>query len=49
MIAIALETTYPANQLHAANAIIGNLADVKVILRNGGISLELAPMSIAKS
>lgn len=46
---IALQTTYPANQLQAAHAIIGSLADVKAILRNGKIVLDLAPVAIAKS
>ena len=48
MRAIALQTTYPAEQLQAANAIIGNLADVKATLRDGNISLELAPFPVAK-
>lgn len=45
---IALQTTYQADQLQAANAIIGNLADVKAILRDGDIRLELAPFPVAK-
>lgn len=45
---IALQTTYPADQLQAANAIIGNLADVKASLRDGNISLELAAIPTAK-
>lgn len=45
---IALQTTYPAEQLQDADAIIGNLANVKTILRNGNISLELAPFPVAK-
>jgi len=48
MKAIALQTTYPAEQLQDAHAIIGNLADVKAILRDGSISLELAPLSFAQ-
>ena len=48
MKAIALQTTYPADQLQAAHAIIGNLADVTAILRDGDISLELAPFPAAK-
>ena len=48
MRAIALQTTYPAVKLQAANAIIGNLADVKAILRDGNISLELVPIPMAK-
>jgi sugar-phosphatase len=46
---IALQTTYPADQLQAADAIIGNLADVKATLHDGNITLELAPFPIAKS
>lgn len=45
---IALQTTYPAEQLQDANAIIGNLADVKAILRDENISLELALLPVAK-
>ena len=48
MKAIALQTTYPADQLQAADAIIGNLADVKSTLHDEGIKLELAPFPIAK-
>ena len=49
MKAIALQTTYPADQLQAADAIIGSLADVKTTLRHGDIELEFAPFPIAKS
>ena len=49
MKAIALQTTYPADQLQAANVIIGSLADVKATLRDAGIALEFAPLAIAKS
>jgi sugar-phosphatase len=49
MKAIALQTTYPADQLQAASAIIGTLANVKATLRGGDITLELAPFPIAKS
>jgi len=49
MKAIALQTTYPADQLHAAHAIIGNLADVKARLRDGDISLEFVPFPVARS
>ncbi|HSK42820.1 MAG TPA: HAD family hydrolase [Candidatus Binatia bacterium] len=38
---IALQTTYPADQLQAADAIISNLADVKATLRDRNISLAL--------
>src|SRR6185437_14425731 len=48
MKAIALQTTYPAEPLQDAHAIIGNLADVKAILRDGSISLEFAPLSLAQ-
>jgi sugar-phosphatase len=48
MKAIALQTTYPADRLQSANAIIGNLADVKATLRDEGITLEFAPLAIAK-
>jgi sugar-phosphatase len=46
---IALQTTYPADQLQAAHAIIGNLADVKASLRNESITLEFAPIPMIKS
>jgi sugar-phosphatase len=46
---IALQTTYPADQLQAANAIIGNLGDVKATLRDGNIILQLASFPVAKS
>ena len=49
MKAIALQTTYPADQLQAANAIIENLADVKATLHDEGITLEFAPLAIAKA
>jgi mannitol-1-/sugar-/sorbitol-6-phosphatase len=49
MKAIALQTTYPADQLQAANAIIGTLADVKATLRDGDIALELVPFPLVKS
>ena len=42
MKAIALQTTYPADQLQAADAIIGTLADVKATLRDGKIAPEFA-------
>jgi sugar-phosphatase len=46
---IALQTTHPANQLQAANAIIGDLADVKASLCNEGIALEFSPIPMVKS
>jgi mannitol-1-/sugar-/sorbitol-6-phosphatase len=49
MKAIALQTTYPADQLQAANTIIGTLADVKASLHDGKIALELAPFPLVKS
>ena len=49
MKAIALQTTYPADQLQAANAIIGTLANVKATLREGEIALELVPFPLVKS
>ena len=49
MKAIALQTTYPADRLQSANAIIGSLADVKATLRDERITLEFAPLAIAKS
>lgn len=45
---IALQTTYAAEQLQDANAIIGNLADVKASLRDGNISLALIPIPMVK-
>jgi sugar-phosphatase len=49
MKAIALQTTYLADQLQGAHAIIGNLADVNASLRDGNITLELAPVAILKA
>jgi sugar-phosphatase len=40
MRAVALQTTYPSHQLQAANAIIRNLADVKVTWRDDSIIVE---------
>lgn len=48
MKAIALQTTYPADQLQSAHAIIGNLADVKANVHNGNITLALVPFPVAK-
>ena len=39
---IALQTTYPADQLQAAHAIIRTLADVKANLHGENITLQLA-------
>jgi sugar-phosphatase len=49
MQAIALRTTYPPDELHAADAIIASLADVKAELRGETILLHLAPMPMVKS
>lgn len=49
MQAIAMQTTYPADQLRAAHAIIGNLADVRATLRDGNIIIALTPFPVAKS
>ena len=46
MQAIALQTTYPADQLQAAHAIIGNMADVKAKLCDEGIKLEFASIPL---
>jgi sugar-phosphatase len=46
---IALQTTYPADQLQAAHAIVGSLADVKANLCDEGITLEFAPLPLVKS
>lgn len=48
MQAIALQTTYPAEKLQDANAIIGSLADVKAILLDRNISLELVSFPVAR-
>ena len=46
MKAIALQTTYPADQLQSAHAIIRSLADVKATVRDKSIGLEFAPSPI---
>ncbi|HEX3153612.1 MAG TPA: HAD family hydrolase [Candidatus Angelobacter sp.] len=46
---IALQTTYPAEQLRAAETIIHNLADVNVNFHNDEITLEFAPIPVVKS
>jgi mannitol-1-/sugar-/sorbitol-6-phosphatase len=42
MQAVALQTTYPAHELQAADAIVASLADVKVELRGEEILLHVA-------
>lgn len=49
MKAIALQTTYPADQLQTANAIIGSLADVRATVCDKNIGLELLPIAMVKS
>jgi len=49
MQAVALQTTYPADQLEAAHAIIRNLADVKATLREENVILEVVSVPIVKS
>jgi len=44
---IALQTTHPAEKLEAADAIIRNLADVKAILHDANICLELTSFPAA--
>ncbi|HXO38821.1 MAG TPA: HAD-IA family hydrolase [Candidatus Acidoferrum sp.] len=49
MHAVALQTTYPPDQLQGAHAIIRYLADVKARLREENIILEVASVPIVKS
>jgi len=49
MQAVALQTTYPARELQAADAIVASLADVKAELRGETIFLHVAPMPMMKS
>jgi sugar-phosphatase len=49
MKAIALQTTYPADQLQEADAIIRSLADAKASLCDEGITLGFAPLHSVKS
>jgi sugar-phosphatase len=49
MQAIALQTTYPARELQAADAIVASLADVKAELSSETILLHVAPMPMVKS
>jgi len=44
MQAVALQTTYPAHELQAADAIVASLADVKAELRGEAIALHIAPI-----
>jgi sugar-phosphatase len=46
---VALQTTYPLDQLQVANAVVCNLADVKAVVREEGITIELAPIQLVKS
>ena len=45
---IALQTTYAAEKLQNANAIIGNLADVKITLHHESIALEVVSIPLVK-
>jgi sugar-phosphatase len=49
MQAIALRTTYPAQDLQAADAIVASLADLNVELRGETIALHVAPIPMVKS
>jgi mannitol-1-/sugar-/sorbitol-6-phosphatase len=49
MQAIALQTTYSAHQLQAANVIIRTLADAKANVREDTITLEIDSVPIVKS
>jgi sugar-phosphatase len=46
---IALQTTYPAQKLQAANAIVASLEDVKAEVRGEVIVLHVAPIPMVKS
>ena len=46
---IALQTTYPARELQASDAIVASLADVKAELRDERILLHVAPITMVKS
>lgn len=46
---VALQTTYPARELQASDAIVASLADVKAELRGATIVLQVASIPIAKS
>ncbi len=49
MQAIALQTTYRAQELQAADAIVASLADVKAELRGETIVLHVDPLPMAKT
>jgi sugar-phosphatase len=49
MQAIGLQTTYPAQDLQAADAIVASLADVKAELQEETILLHVAPIPMAKT
>jgi len=49
MQAVALRTTYPAQELQAADAIVASLEDVKAELRGEVIVLHVAPIPMVKS
>jgi len=49
MQAIALQTTYPAQELQAADAIVASLADVKAELRGEVILLHVSPTPVSES
>src|SRR5437868_9990099 len=49
MQAIALQTTYPAQDLQAADAIVASLADVEAELRGEVIVLHVTPIPMVKS
>lgn len=49
MQAVALRTTYPVQELHAADAIVASLADVKAELRGEVILLHVTPIPMKRS
>src|SRR5579859_1068764 len=49
MQAVALRTTYPAQEVQAADAIVASLEDVKAELRGEVIVLHVAPIPMVKS
>jgi sugar-phosphatase len=46
---IALQTTYPAQELQAADAIVASLADVKAEMCGETILLHVAPIPMLKT